>query len=151
MSPKVLPYEPEWLEVTAQIWSRSYQASTVAVAGQGDVAELVERIPKEIDAGWSAWLAWRDGEAVGFLALKPKDQQLHQLFVLPESQGEGIGTMLLTHAKAELREGIWLSVFAENASARRFYERHGFAEGAHDKHPRTGQETIVYRWTPFID
>ena len=107
--------------------------------------------PNEIDAGWSAWLAWRDGEAVGFLALKPKDQQIHQLFVLPESQGEGIGTMLLTHAKAELREGIWLSVFAENASARRFYERHGFAEGVHDKHPRTGQETIVYRWTPFID
>lgn len=150
MSIDVLPYEDSWLETAANIWSRSYRASDVAVPGLGHFAELAERIQREITAGWSAWLALRSGEAVGFMAIKPKERQLHQLFVLPSAQGKGVGTTLLGHAKTQCHEGMWLSVFAENLGARRFYERHGFAEGLHCTHPQTQQETIAYQWAPKV-
>lgn len=148
LSMEVIPYDSSWLETAASIWSKSYKASEVAVPGLGDAAELAERIPRELKDGWSAWLALQNGEPVGFMALKPKERQLHQLFVLPAAQGQGVGSALLEHAMSQLEHGMWLSVFAENVVARRFYNQHGFHEGEHSLHPQTRQETIKCRWEP---
>jgi ribosomal protein S18 acetylase RimI-like enzyme len=56
--------------------------------------------------------------------------ELVRLYVLPEYQHEGIGTAILKTGFAELAqaqfEECFVSVQASNASARKFYERHGF-------------------------
>jgi ribosomal protein S18 acetylase RimI-like enzyme len=56
--------------------------------------------------------------------------ELVRLYVLPEYQHEGIGTAILKTgfvALAQARiEECFVSVQASNASARKFYERHGF-------------------------
>lgn len=144
----VVPYEPSWNEAAARVWSESYAASSVAVPGVGDALALARRIPVEIAGGWSVWLAlWADAP-VGFLALAPAEHQLCQLFVAPAAQGRGVGSVLLRHAMADLGEGLWLSVMADNAAARRFYERHGLCESEHGIHPGTGQKTVIYRRTP---
>ena len=51
---------------------------------------------------------------------------LDWLWVLPEAQGTGIGSALLSHARQQRPGGLALWVFASNAPARRFYERRGW-------------------------
>lgn len=144
----LVPHEPRWNEAAARVWSESYQTSSVAVPGVGDAPALARRIPEEIAGGWSVVLALCADAPVGFLALAPAERQLCQLFVLPAAQGRGVGTSLLRHAMAELGGELWLSVMADNAGARRFYERHGLHAGESGIHPGTGQKTVIYRMTP---
>ena len=56
------------------------------------------------------------------------DGWIKQLYVLPDFQGIGIGSMLLGCAKEEMDE-IRLWTFQRNMGARAFYERHGFSAG----------------------
>ena len=68
------------------------------------------------------------GRPVGVLATAASDgcSWLEQLYLAPGFTGRGIGTRLLEHALARLAGPVRLWTFAENAGARRFYERHGF-------------------------
>jgi GNAT superfamily N-acetyltransferase len=79
--------------------------------------------------------AWHDGP----VAL------LDELYVVPELRGRGIGTALLTQARAEARrrgaELMEINVDAPDTDARRFYERHGFS----CVEPDTG-EVAFYYW-----
>ena len=54
------------------------------------------------------------------------DDWIEQLYVLPDFQAMGIGSLLLGCAKEEMDE-IRLWTFQRNIGARAFYERHGFA------------------------
>jgi GNAT superfamily N-acetyltransferase len=66
-----------------------------------------------------------DGDAMtGVIAFQ--DDWIEQLYVLPEAQGQGVGTALLDVAKhTSGRLQLW--TFQRNAQARRFYEARGFA------------------------
>jgi ribosomal protein S18 acetylase RimI-like enzyme len=76
------------------------------------------------------WLAEEDGLPVGFLAIRRSRTEgwavLEKLYVEPEAQSRGIGTVLLDQAKALRPDGLHLWVFQKNIGAIRFYERHGF-------------------------
>ena len=71
-------------------------------------------------------VALMDGEAAGFAA--GMGTHLDQLFVHPLHQHKGIGSGLLRAALARTPPIEPLNVFAENAGARRLYERFGFRE-----------------------
>jgi ribosomal protein S18 acetylase RimI-like enzyme len=74
---------------------------------------------------WTWTLAACDADAVpGFIALK--DSHIDQLYVDPPYQRCGIGAALLGAALDAVPGRITLDVFEENASARAFYEKHGF-------------------------
>ncbi len=74
-------------------------------------------------AGWGVDV---EGQVVGF-ALS-RDGWLNHLYVLPEWQGQGLGSQLL-HRVVEDRTGpVDLWVFERNAAARDFYRDHGFIE-----------------------
>ena len=49
-----------------------------------------------------------------------------QLYVAPAHIDQGVGTLLLSHALANLPLPVRLWCFQRNARARRFYERRGF-------------------------
>ena len=80
-----------------------------------------------------------DGEAVAYAKLGPQSLpyeaegpsiELKQFYVLGPWQGAGVAVALmgwaLDEARARGAEEICLSVFVDNARARRFYERYGF-------------------------
>jgi GNAT superfamily N-acetyltransferase len=70
------------------------------------------------------WGAFDRDVITGMIAFR--DDWIEQLYVLPEAQGQGVGTELLDVAKrASKRLQLW--TFQRNASARRFYEARGFA------------------------
>jgi ribosomal protein S18 acetylase RimI-like enzyme len=70
--------------------------------------------------------------------------------VEPSAQGQGIGKVLLVHAKRLRPGGLELWVFEQNAGARRFYERHGFrlvrvTDGAGNMER---EPDALYAWRP---
>ena len=69
---------------------------------------------------------------VGLLSTREADDrvQLLQLFLLPEAQGKGIGSHVLSEVLAEARQArrsVVLRVLKSNPWAKAFYERHEFA------------------------
>ena len=64
-----------------------------------------------------------DGEVVGFYSLY--ENNLAAIFVAPDLQGKGIGSILLNDAKSK-KERLRLTVYKENTSSIKFYEKNGF-------------------------
>ena len=99
-------------------------------------------------AAWAAELAnpafavrivEADGAAIGYAKLGPPQlpftpsgtpAELRQLYVLAPWHGAGVAAALMDWIVAPARERgadeVFLSVFTDNARARRFYERRGF-------------------------
>jgi ribosomal protein S18 acetylase RimI-like enzyme len=74
---------------------------------------------------------------------------LEHLYVSPQLQGHGLGTLLLATVKEESPRGLRLHVFQRNLSARRFYERRGFklVELRDGSSNEEGEPDAVYEWT----
>lgn len=85
------------------------------------------------------WVAEHDGAVAGFVHVRrSKDQgaepsvgEVGAIYLMPEAWSRGLGRALLDTAVAELGrngfEAATLWVFRDNARARRFYERAGWA------------------------
>jgi GNAT superfamily N-acetyltransferase len=69
------------------------------------------------------WGAFNDDGMTGMIAFH--DDWLEQLYVLPEAQGQGVGSVLVQTAK-HFSERLQLWTFQRNAPARRFYEARAF-------------------------
>ena len=80
-------------------------------------------------ASQAVTVALTERRIVGVLALANADgvSWLTQLYLDPAHVCRGIGSRLLAHAMATAPRPIRLYCFQQNAGARRFYERHGFA------------------------
>ena len=70
------------------------------------------------------WVVTEEARLIGFLALAR--HQVEHLYVLPGSQGRGVGGSLLAVAKAANPGHLSLYTFQPNTHARAFYERKGF-------------------------
>lgn len=79
------------------------------------------------------------GKIVGFIAFN--DEFIDHLYLLPEVQRQGIGSMLIQHA-LEHSDHLKLWTFQENTASIAFYQKHGFTpiletdgEGNEEKQP----------------
>jgi ribosomal protein S18 acetylase RimI-like enzyme len=88
-------------------------------------------------------VAHEQGRAVAFVAAA--GAHIDQLFVDPDHQRRGIGAALLAAALKRNGGSATLHVFAENAGARAFYERHGFAEARRWINEEHGALELLYR------
>ncbi|WP_230885331.1 GNAT family N-acetyltransferase [Streptomyces spinoverrucosus] len=98
--------------------------------GDGSVVNLVAERRGEV-VGWACHGPYRDSE------VRTADAELYAIYVHPERYGEGIGQALLTESIRRCRAAghprMLLWVLRDNAPARRFYERAGFApDGAQE-------------------
>jgi GNAT superfamily N-acetyltransferase len=92
------------------------------------------------------WIAEIGGLPVGYLALV--DDILDHLYVGPDHQGRGVGSLLLAKAKALRPAGLRLYAFQRNRRARAFYEARGFAPvGFSDGAGNQEREPdVLYAW-----
>jgi GNAT superfamily N-acetyltransferase len=87
------------------------------------------QLEREIAAGVVFWGYESDGELVGIMGIQQvRDVDLiRHAYVLPGSQGRGVGGRLLEHLRQAATRPILVGTWADAAWAIRFYERHGFA------------------------
>lgn len=135
-------------DAIADLWHRSASLPDVGPPAMPTRPALRARVETEMAAGWVVTLA-EDGEGLaGFLALRPKDNVLAELFLRPDCLGRGLGRVLIEKAKADMPQGFTLYTTATNARARRFYEHHGLVMEREAPHPRGAHRVVYYRWSP---
>jgi GNAT superfamily N-acetyltransferase len=147
---RIVPAGIDRLDELVEFWIRLHQH-------QSSVADPVEGIPLLPDEAsgqivrdmYREWLSGKgfafvgelDGRPVGFVVGFYDEPHfmwdtgrighIDSFYVLPEVRGRGVGRLLMDRAYQELREAgvtsVALEMVATNQSARRFYEREGFA------------------------
>ena len=142
------PAAPDDLDKAARVWWLSAKSMDGAAQEVPSLQQLRTRIDAELASGWRLTLAMRDGAIIGLLALKPAEAVLDQVFIAPDAQDTGVGSVLLAEAQRQLPGGFTLWTASVNARARRFYERKGLVDDGEDVHPRLGYPIRRYAWRP---
>lgn len=147
----VLPAAPSDAEAIADInvdvWRDAY-ADLLPPAFLVSLSKTVraDAIRAHLSAGHAhAWIAAGSDRASGFVLFgksrdagaQPAEAEIHAIYVRRETWGNGTGSALLAAAENSLRgqgcRRIVIWVFERNASARRFYEKAGYAPDGRGK------------------
>ncbi|MCO6385955.1 GNAT family N-acetyltransferase [Aliihoeflea sp. 40Bstr573] len=121
----------------AETWHATYDA----IYGEERVNEIVAEwhsmpaLEERLETPLSEFLLADDGTAIGGVAFatavdEGKTVMLHQLYVRPDSQGHGIGALLLDEIEGCFPDAdkVRLEVEEANAKAVAFYLAQGFAK-----------------------
>jgi GNAT superfamily N-acetyltransferase len=137
---------PDEYDEVARVWMESWVSTGLEDGSTTLLAELRARVPREIEKGWSLFVADDRGRIAAMLALHLPHRYLDQLFVAPEYQGQRLGRRLLGFTREKLPDEIWLRCVRENDKAWRWYEREGFVFEKQEAEPRIGFMMKYYRW-----
>jgi GNAT superfamily N-acetyltransferase len=87
-----------------------------------------DELDAEIAAGVAFWGYEADGALVGVMGIQPVEDVdlIRHAYVLPESQGGGVGSALIEHLQPLARGRMLVGTWAAAEWAIRFYLRHGF-------------------------
>jgi len=146
MAPIIRPARAEEHDEIARVWMESWVSTGLEEASNFLLAQLRARIPREIENGWSLFVADENGEFAAMLALHLPKRYLDQLFVAPGWQGRSLGRQLLAFTRTLLPDEIVLRCVRENEKAWRWYEREGFVFETEQVEPMTGFVMKHYRW-----
>jgi putative acetyltransferase len=132
----------------ARVWRRAWCSANPSVQQVAPPAHWEARVRAEFAPPCMTLVHAAEPEATAFLVLDVARAYLHQLFVDPDCQGQGVGAELLQQVNRLCPGGWTLHVATGNHRARRFYARQGLVEGLVDTHPATGRDRVLCRWSP---
>jgi len=144
--PVIRPARIDEYDEIARVWMESWVSTGLAEASNFLLANLRARIRREIEDGWSLFVADDEGTIAAMLALHLPKLYLDMLFVAPAYQGQLLGRKLLAFTRTKLPDEIELRCVRENEKAWRWYEREGFVFEKEDISPVTGFTMKCYRW-----
>lgn len=131
-------------DAVARAWLEGWRATGIVLAEQPDYAGLRARVDRDLASGWQVAVAETAGVVVGFVALRPDEAKLDQIFVLPEAFGHGAGPLLFDHACRAMPAGFTLWTHGDNVRARAFYERRAPLRWEDGVHPKQGHAIRTY-------
>jgi GNAT superfamily N-acetyltransferase len=146
LMPTIRPARPDEYDEVARVWMESWVSTGLEDGSKYLLANLRARVSREIENGWSLYVADDDGRIAAMLALHLSDRYLDQLFVAPDYQGNGLGRQLLGFTREQMPDEISLRCIRENDKAWRWYEREGFVFEKQAVEPMTGFTMKYYRW-----
>jgi len=126
-----------------QLWRESFEFG-VGVKDPHPIEEQANYLLTEVVPNNAVRVAFLERRMVGFIAAS--SISISQLYVRIGFHRRGIGSKLLEWAKAQSGGSLWLYTFSRNATARAFYERHGFAIVAQGHEPSWDLADIRYEW-----
>jgi GNAT superfamily N-acetyltransferase len=144
--PTIRPARVDEYDEIARVWMNSWASTGLEDASDSLLANLRARVSREVESGWSLFVADDGGRFAAMLALRRPDGCLGQLFVAPDYQGKGLGKRLLAFAQEQMPNEIWLRCVRENEKAWRWYEREGFVFEREAVEPAMGRVMKYYRW-----
>jgi ribosomal protein S18 acetylase RimI-like enzyme len=137
---------PDEYDEIARVWMESFVSTGLGDSSPTLLAQLRDRVLREVEKGWSLYVADDDGRIAAMLAVHVPDCYLDQLFVAPDYQRAGLGRRLLGFTREKLPDEIWLRCIRENDNAWRWYEREGFVFEREAVEPMNGFTMKYYRW-----
>jgi ribosomal protein S18 acetylase RimI-like enzyme len=144
--PIIRPARVDEYDEIAHVWMKSWCSTGLAEPSGFLLAQLRARVPREVENGWSLFVADDAGSLAAMLALHLPKLYLDQLFVAPARQGRSLGRHLLAFTRSQLPDEIHLRCVRENEKAWRWYEREGFVFEKEQVEPMTGYAMKYYRW-----
>ncbi|HEV8014061.1 MAG TPA: GNAT family N-acetyltransferase [Stellaceae bacterium] len=104
-----------------------------------------EALDREFAAEVEFWCYTRGDALLGVMGIQPARgvDLIRHAYVLPASQGSGIGSALLRHLRQRSPRRMLVGTWAAASWAIRFYERHGFVL----VEPETKTELLKRYWT----
>jgi ribosomal protein S18 acetylase RimI-like enzyme len=138
--------DPADAELIAAIFTSSRRAAMPYLRTLYTELQVLEWIKDVVLRNGLVILADADDRTGGFAFVR--SGVLEHLYVSPQLQGHGFGTLLLDAAKEQSPRGLRLHVFQRNLSARRFYEQRGFklVELRDGSSNEEGEPDAVYEW-----
>ena len=138
---------PEDAEAIGTLHRHTLRTSLPFLPDLHTLEDVIGYAGREMLPNNDVWLANDEERAAGYVAFTA--DWIHQLYVHPDFQGQGIGPQLLALALADGRpRRLW--TFQQNDRARRFYEKRGFVlleltdgAGNEEKTP-----DALYEWRP---
>jgi GNAT superfamily N-acetyltransferase len=112
----------------ANVLRSSRQAFLPFAPSAHSESETLQWVQESLITSGGVTVACVGSQIVGVLAISQQSDcgWINQLYLAPESVGQGIGTQLLQRALRELQGPVRLYTFQANTRARSFYERSGF-------------------------
>ena len=144
--PAIRPARTDEYDEIARVWMDSWASTGLEDASDLLLANLRARVSREVESGWSLFVADDRGQLAAMLALHLRHIYLDQLFVAPEYQNRNLGRRLLAFTRQQLPDEILLRCVRENEKAWRWYEREGFVYEQEAVEPMTGLTMKYYRW-----
>ncbi len=132
------------------LWYRTWHATFPDLRHAEPIEEWRSRFETVIAVEERVYVAEIDGRLAGFLAVADRgggQGYLHEIFVAPEFQRRGLGSILMAKAKELAPAGLRLRTLQRNTQASAFYARHGFIAGSTGI-GRVGLPNVEFRWTP---
>ncbi len=131
-----VPLTEENIARAAAVHAASWQKSHEAFCSEAFVAEHTPKrqesyLRREMAAGKRIWLLEDEEDVIGLVSVH--GSLIENLYVAPEKQNRGYGTMLLHFAIDQCEEMPTLWILDNNHGARRLYERNGFAATGRSK------------------
>ena len=145
-SPIIRPARPDEYDEVARIWMESWVSTGLDTVSEALLTKLRERVTREVENGWSLFVADDGGRLAAMLAIQISKRCLDQIFVAPECQGRSLGRQLLAFTRTQLPDEISLRCARQNEKAWRWYEREGFMFEREDISPENGLTMKCYRW-----
>jgi len=137
------------IDAVAAVWYRAGVAAYPYLPGWRSMTpELaLEVFCKHIAAHCDIYVIEHQGAIAGYLALK--GTYVDRLYIDPPSQGHGLGTALIEHARRLHSEGLELHTHQQNVAACAFYERLGFVAVRYGlSPPPESAPDVEYHWRP---
>ncbi|HLZ04407.1 MAG TPA: GNAT family N-acetyltransferase [Bradyrhizobium sp.] len=142
----IRPARADEYDEIARVWMESWVSTGLEEASNFLLANLGARVRREIEHGWSLFVADDHGKIAAMLALHLPKRYLDQLFVAPDYQGRSLGRKLLAFTRAQLPDEIHLRCVPGNEKAWRWYEREGFVCEKEQFDPTNGLMMKYYCW-----
>jgi diamine N-acetyltransferase len=130
----------EQLQIVADLAKRIWPVAYATILSKEQLHYMLDRfynleaLQKQLESGQVFYLAQNENqEFVGFVSYEincePNKTKIHKIYVLPETQGTGIGKQLFDVVKTKAQENqqtaIFLNVNKYN-NAQNFYQKLGF-------------------------
>jgi putative acetyltransferase len=137
------------MEEAARIHRASFDDKLPWLAGLHTKDEDARFFKEHVFKDNEVWGVIRGNEIVGMIAFTTS--WIDQLYILPEAQGQGIGSKLLAVAQSNT-DYLQLWTFQKNVSASKFYEARGFVvirqtDGSDNEEK---EPDILYAWSKSV-
>lgn len=131
-------YKESDLEDVMTIWIEAQNIAHPFLA-KGFVNNVKTMMKEKFIPNSKTWVYELDGIITGFIAMM--DNEIGGLFVKPNSQSKGAGTLLVNHV-SQYHKKLEVEVFNENKIGKPFYIKQGFKTISEYVHADTKQKVL---------